>query len=277
MAAAARQVWDDFSGLIRNPLGDEHTVATDTTTDSITGIAMARPVHARSPFGLPDRAVILLSERLLRTASHDERRLSLLHECIHLDFAFGAHRDRWMRRLRRASDAQSSARQMPLDTEVERQRYEDIDRRQTLAFQIFSLPDEIFAEQRLKQDYAEWFERRAAYYVSMRQSHEADVVAGRPDDVLWPFQVFSELIRIEFFRRLVVDLPVSARELDRLAALTAQSLRTCASADLFVFLNELRPQLLDVTLDTPIATFEAVYERLFERVNETEAVDECPS
>jgi hypothetical protein len=119
---------------VANPLGTDHEVSDDTTSNALTAIAMSQPLFAQPSWALPDRALFLLSEAILTTAPEGERRLTLLHECIHLDFAFGEHRERWARIQRRISDTEGAILDMPTTTPVERQNYGEL--RKNVAFEL---------------------------------------------------------------------------------------------------------------------------------------------
>ena len=261
-------MWEDFNRFVRNPLGNEHEVSYDTTSDALPAIAMSRPFFAVSRFGLPDTAVFLFSTPLLTAALEDERRLTLLHECIHMAFAFGEHRDRWARIQTRVRDTESEILNMPITTSVDLLTY--LEYRKNVAFLLMKLPDEIVAEQRLKRDYSEWFRRRAEYYVRMRQGREAEIAAGRPGDVLWPFSVFYELLRILFFLPLVEGIPDLEEELQRLSAQTEQRFRALTPADSREFLLSVKAPLLEVALDRPLTGPEQAYDRLVGRIMATE-------
>jgi len=145
------------------------------------------------------------------------------------------------------------------------------------AFLLLRLPDEIVADQRLRREYPDWFQQRAEYYVEMRRGRETEIVRGRPADVLWPFSVFYELLRISFFIPLLEGMPALKQELQRLEANTAASLRaSCLSVELHDFLMDLKPRLLDVSDDRPLAEAEAAYDRLFERVTSVEPEPALP-
>jgi hypothetical protein len=161
-----RHAWSDFVANVRSPL--QTTAVTFTVTPLRgDGTAFSRPLyaHGTGPFAIPDRALLLLSPKRLTSLSDDERRLTLLHECIHLDFAFGAHRARWqeIRDWVRSADRELMS---VVTSDGERLSY--LHRRKDVTFTLMRLPDEIVAEQCLKNEYPEWFSRRAEYYVRMR-------------------------------------------------------------------------------------------------------------
>jgi hypothetical protein len=266
---AAERMWTDFTTAVRNPLGDVKVIY--DTAQEPDAIAWCRPFYgASNGLGLGDRAHIIASTRLLTAASDVERRLTLLHECLHMSFAFGEHRERWRR-----IDAQREERHRA----AEAVSWTDADRANHMAtqdahgFNLLRIPDEIVAEQRLKRDYPEWFPVRADYYVEMRRGRAAEIQAGRPD-VLWPFSVFYELLRISFFAPLLDTASALQQELQRLEADTAAALHRCASIDLHDFLMNLKPHLLDVSHERPLTEAEAAYDRLFERVTSTEPARE---
>lgn len=195
-----------------------------------------------------------------------EMRLTLLHECIHTDFALGEHRQRWNRRqeecqtyYQEIEEKESGAREPAEVLNHQRQRGD-------VAFTIIQLPDEIVAEQKLKRDYSEFFAARALYYTQMQQRHEKEIATQQPDDPFWPFKIFYELLRTSFFIPLVQDMPDRRAEMMRLAQNAEARLRDCATPDLLEFLLTLKPQLLAVSLDTPITEAETAYERLHDRI-----------
>jgi hypothetical protein len=167
-----------------------------------------------------------------------------------LGFAWvGAHRERWQRLRARFDERARTGRDIA---------WHDIDQANHMAAQddhahmLLSVPDEMVAEQRLKHEYPELFPARANYYVEMRRGRATEIFAGRAD-VLWPFAVFYELLRIELFIPLLDEMPELRQELDRLATETSASLQACASAELYRFLMDLKPRLLDLSHDKPLA------------------------
>jgi hypothetical protein len=87
LTAVAACAWEDFNRSVANPLGSGHEVSYDPTSNALTAIAMSQPLFAQPSWPLPDRALFLLSEAILTKTPEGERRLTLLHECIHMDFA----------------------------------------------------------------------------------------------------------------------------------------------------------------------------------------------
>jgi hypothetical protein len=153
-------------------------------------------------------------------------------------------------------------------TEIYRLNY--MWRRNYCGFIFLRLPDEIVAEQRLKRDYPEWFEARAAYYVHMRQDHETEIVAPKSDVPLQPFHIFYELLRTSFFISLVAGMPQFVGELKRLEKYAEDRLRKLSQRELFDFLLQLKPRLLGISLNRPLTDAEAAYDELFARVIATE-------
>lgn len=264
---AAARMWTDFTQVVRNPLGTAH-VSYDTDAPEPDAVAWCHPVYGPSSgIGLGDCALITPSTRLLTTASDTERRLTLLHECIHMDFAFGEHRDRWQRIDQRGMLWSKNTKAVSW-TDVDLTDY--MERRVSVAIMFLRLPDEIVAEQRLKRGYPEWFDARAAYYVHLQQGHAAEVAAPRSDVPLRPFHVFCELLRASLFIPLVAGMAQFEDELRRLEKNADDHLREYAQPGLPEFLLGLKPRLLDVTLDRPLAAAEAAYDELFERVITTD-------
>lgn len=263
LESRARKVWADFRQNIRIPLVLEEDYG---TTRSQLGAAKAasRPCYATGGSG--EHALLLLSPGLLK-ASEEECRLTLLHECIHLDFAFRTHRERWQRIEASIRERVAARGQVISDCEED----PNLTPWEHGAFRSLRVPDEIVAEQRLKRDYQEWFPRRAEYYLRMRKRRAEDLV--READPLRPFAVFDELLRVAFFIPLVEGIPTLehiARDLRGLEASVEQQLCAVTTADLLKFFHELKPFLLSVTLDRPLLTAEAAYDRLFERTTATE-------
>ena len=267
LAAAANLAWQDFNSAITNPLGKCEVMCGVTDMDA-TAIAASEPLYAiPGILAVHERAHLILPAALLTATSETHRRLTLLHECIHMAFAFGEHRERWRRMQLRIKKSEVSLNAM-VTTEISLLNY--MWRRNYCAFMFLRLPDEIVAEQRLKRDYPEWFEARAAYYVQMRQGYETEIAAPKSDVPLRPFQVFYELLRTSFFISLVAGMPQFVGELKRLEKNAEDRLRELARRELSDFLLQLKPRLLGISLNRPLTDAEAVYDDLFARVIATE-------
>jgi len=97
LRAAAKRAWNDFQQAVKNPLG-EVRVSYGTTLYEIGGArAVCRPMYGTPGSLTPEDTVQLILGRTAQPDSQSERHLTLLHECIHMQFAFGDHRARWMR------------------------------------------------------------------------------------------------------------------------------------------------------------------------------------
>lgn len=190
-------------------------------------------------------------------------RLTLLHECIHMRFAIGAHRNRWIR----IRDERQAADQRAHDT-----AQTDVDlanfmfRRHDHAFTMVTLPDEIVAEQYLKDQYPDMFDDRAEYYRQMRLECRTQVETPRSDRSLQPFAVFHELLRNAFFRQLLDDGAAADTDLGQLERFAETRLGELATADLSRSLLALKPRLLDLRHDAPLDNAEIAYTELFDRV-----------
>ena len=267
LTAAAKLAWQDFNSAMTNPLGKCEVMCGITDMDANT-IAASEPLYLIP--GIPavhEWAHLILPAALLTSTSETHRRLTLLHECLHMAFAFGEHRERWRRMQLRIEGSEVSLNAM-VTTETSRLNY--MWRRNYCAFIFLRLPDEIVAEQRLKRDYPEWFEARAAYYVHMRQDHETEIVAPKSDVPLQPFHIFYELLRTSFFISLVAGMPQFVGELKRLEKNAEDRLRELAPRELFDFLLQLKPRLLGISLNRPLTDAEAAYDELLARVIATE-------
>ena len=80
---------------------------------------------------------------LLTKSDELEQRLTLLHECIHMDFALGDHNERWLRIQERASKSLAEIRAMPTTTAEEADRQGYLERRNLMALTLLRLPDKI--------------------------------------------------------------------------------------------------------------------------------------
>jgi hypothetical protein len=99
----------------------------------------------------------------------------------------------------------------------------------------------------------------------MRRGRALEVATGQ-SDILWPFAVFYELLRISFFISLLEHLPTVKHELKRLEVATASSLCASTSAELYDSLMHVKPSLLDVSHEKPLTEAEAAYDQLFDRI-----------
>lgn len=258
--------WDDFKTNIRHPITAEHPQFSDTWL-AAGGRAGVSVDHAKN------RAHIILESELLNEGSDIDKRLTLLHESIHTDFAFGEHKERWKKREERCEASVAEIRRMESDSEPP-EAIAFVKRRDYNALTAIQLPDEIVAEQKLKRDYPELFEARARYYVRMRQRHEGEIATPRADDLFWPLRVFHELLRTSFFIPLVEHIPEPHAELERLAQNAEARLRECSPPELCEFLLALKSRLLNVSQDAPLTEAEGAYEELYDRIMAIEAPEE---
>jgi hypothetical protein len=266
LRAAAKRAWDDFNGTLRNPIG-QWPASFDTIDELFNGKAFSMPVYGPPESGgAGDRIELLLSAELLTGADDGERRLTLLHECIHMQFAFGEHRARWERIQSRGKASEKVLRGLIYTESADRLNY--MGRRNRAAFQLIQLPDEIVAEQRLKREYPELFAERTAYYVRMRREHFAKVSAEQHGDSFWPLQIFYELLRTSFFVPLVAGMPPFDADLRGIEAAAGGLLRQ--PSDLMKKLLDLRPDLLAVSMDQSVDAYEDAYNRAFELVQSLE-------
>jgi hypothetical protein len=259
LVPAAEALWEQFETAIRHPL-TLTTVSFDVVEHGCDGEAFSRPYFALPT--IPDWARFLLSIRLLTTSTSTDQHLTLLHECIHMDFAFGEHRARWQRLQAAIREAE---RQIPVTAGVDREMFDYLSYRHRVAILLRSLPDEIVAEKRMRRDYHDHWAAREGYYSRMRQRHEPQIVTGRPGDNLWPFSVFYELLRIQFFIPLTETAPARA-ELQRLEAIADMQLRAITSNETLEMLIRERTALLDAELDQPLTAAEAAHDRLFDYI-----------
>ena len=263
LTAEAARAWETFKQKVGHPLTKYQPTYGDTwLAAGRKGGVMVD--HAR------DRVHIILEKELLKNADDLEACLTLLHECIHVDFALGEHRARWERRYRITETYEKELNNKESDGTEPAEILAYTKRRIRAAFVVVQLPDEIVAEQRLKHHFPDWFNARAEYYVRMQRDHEAELTAQRPDDPLWPFNIFHRLLCIALFIPLVSDVPALDElktELQRLARKADDRLRDCASSELHAALMELKPLLLDVDASSEkLALAEAAYDTLFNRI-----------
>jgi hypothetical protein len=259
LVPAAEGAWESFNVTVRNPLTVTSVICAAADI-ACNGDAFSKPFYGRV---LGEWAQFILSVPLLTTITETDRNNTLLHECIHMDFAFGEHRERWQRLQEQVRAVESTIRSM-MTTDIDLLTF--LDYRHRVACLIRNVPDEIVAEQRLKRDYPERWPDRAAQYVRMRQRHEIKVLAGRPGDCLWPFSVSYELLRNAFFIPIADGMPAVQEELQRLESVADTQLRVCADGELVAFLLGEKPALLDVSHDRPFPAAEAAYDRVFDRI-----------
>lgn len=258
----ATRVWKSFGEADMHPRGRQ--------SPDIVGATQHR-VGAYAGVLLSARAVnLVLATELLEKATECDQRLTLLHECIHMDFGLGEHNERWLTLHKRAEETGSAitGTTTTAEKEADRQRY--LLNRNDMGFGFLRLPDEIVAEQCLKHKFGKWFEKRAKYYVRMRQAHEADVAAPKSDVPLRPFHVLHELLRCALYIPLVADVPgleAEHAELMRLKKNAEDRLREYASAESIL---AMKPRLLDVSFDKPLREAEAAYEEMYARITATE-------
>jgi hypothetical protein len=152
--------------------------------------------------------------------------------------------------------------------EAEEKAYRE--RRHLAAVVFLRLPDEIVAEQRLKRDFQLRFGERAKYYVRMRQRHEADLAAPASDVALRPYEIFYELLRIDFFVRLVVgvaELAAEHAELKRLGEVALARLQERSSPELCSRVLALKDRLLDVDASAEkLAAAADAYEEVYQMI-----------
>lgn len=261
LAATARQVWRGFGDSGMHPRGrrmPDLIGPTDFRVGDYAGVFVS------------DRSInLVLATELLTQSSELEQRLTLLHECIHIDFALGDHRDRW-RRMNDRVERRTAEIDGAVPTgqhDVHRDAY--LRARSDSALLFLRLPDEIVAEQYLKHAFPQWFAERAQYYVRMRQRREAIVTAPGAHPTLRPLQVFYELLRIALYIPLVADVPAldaTHRELTRLERHAEDRLSEIAAPQVVDMLIELKPRLLDVSFDRSFAEAETQYDALCAKI-----------
>lgn len=257
----ARRIWTSFGEADMHPRG---------RTPPFLLIDTMERVGDYAGIMLKNNSVqLLLATPLLTKSPELEQRLTLLHECIHMDFALGDHNERWLRIQERAGNSLIAIRAMPTTTTEEADRQGYLERRNGMALTLLRLPDEIVAEQCLKHKFEPWFEERARYYVRMRKKHEAMLAAPRTDVPLRPFEAFYELLRNAFYLPLVADvdaLDAERTEMERSEKNADARLREHGPAELVDFLLELKGRLLNVSFEERLTTAELAYEELHNRV-----------
>lgn len=257
----ARRIWTSFGEADMHPRGRTRPFLLVDTMERVGDYAGIM---------LKNNSVqLLLATPLLRKSPELEQRLTLLHECIHMDFALGDHNERWLRIQERARNSHTAIRAVPTTTTEEADRQGYLERRNGMALTLLRLPDEIVAEQSLKHKFEPWFEERARYYGRMRQKHEAMLAAPKTDVPLRPFKAFYESLRNAFYVPLVADvraLEAERAELGRLEQNADARLREHGPAGLVEFLHGLKERLLNVSFEKPLTDAEAAYEDLHNRV-----------
>ena len=162
LTAEAIKAWDDFKQKIAHPL----TAVTPQFGNTWLSAGRLAGVCRSSE---RNRAQIILEQSCSKKGATSKYVSTLLRECIHTDFAFGEHRDRWDKRQKRCEASHAEIRAMEYgDTPLELLKF--IKRQRGSALTAIQLPDEIVAEQKMKRNYSpELFSARAAYHLKMQR------------------------------------------------------------------------------------------------------------
>ena len=263
LVESARAAWQEFNGVIASPFSSDK-VAFGTTFMRPDAKAYSRPFFAsgRGPTSR-DRAQIILSTALLTGASDLERNLTILHECIHLAFAFGDHRERYQARFDRVRAFELNLRRQ-VDLPIAEINL--LNNRSLAGFQFLQLPDEAVAELLLRRDYEAWFPSRATYYLDMRRD-EALRLAGREEsDALKAWAYFYADLRASLLVPMAGELPDVQRALVEAASAAQREFVARMPEGIVNRCVDLKPSLLDVSLDAPIDSTAGAYEALFDMV-----------
>ena len=258
----ARHVWSSF--------GEAHIHPRAERQPDLVGQTDLRVGDYAGVFATDRFLNLVLATELLEKSSRLDQQLTLLHECIHMDFASGEHKERWLTLNRRVEEQHNAITQVEPTTPEEADEQDYAQQKHLAAVLFLRLPDEIVAEQRLKQDYRPWFGERAKYYVRMRQHREADLAAPVSDVALQPYEAFYELLRIGLFVTLLAAVPELAAEhaeLRRLEEVALARLRDRSSAEVCSSLLALKNRLLAVDASAEkLATAAAAYQDMYQMI-----------
>lgn len=254
LAPRVAETWRDFESAVHlHPLAGISVEFGPASPDELSSLAVCQ---------IPDLNVatgrVILSERLLAgTTSKTELVLTLLHEVIHLRVmsAMPSRTRRVDSELRKLSYRLCAMPQVAPAGFREHQGF--------IASCFLKFPDEVWAEQYLKAEHADWFDKRMDYYVRMREGNAATRNAAAVHSTLQPFAVIHELLRI----RLGQLLDSSTDRLIRLEAaraywaalLNAETMPSGLIPE--SALRELLPDGFEAR-----ALDEAPYDRMFERI-----------
>jgi hypothetical protein len=263
LRAAALEAWADFKAIVAAPV-DFAVPEAETFDEDPGGLAEFRPTFEASP--LEDEAEILLSYRFLTNSTQAERRLTLLHECMHAAFAFGTHRERWLKWLATSTAISKSINRMDISTDATRRLQDHAHVRFVAGCRLFQVPEEAVAEQLLKRDYPDWFEYRAKYYLDMRLGQER-TCHGRADGFRG-LAFFHLHVNAKLFIPLVDGMP-EAVQLTRIANEAEEMFQTEAADYIVAFCMNERDHLLSAALDNELTVHDASW-RLFAFVNSLE-------
>jgi len=103
----ARRIWTSFGEADMHPRGRTQpflpTIATMERVGDYAGIMLKN-----------NSVQLLLATPLLRKSLELEQGLTLLHECIHMDFALADHNERWLRIQERARNSHAAISGCPM-------------------------------------------------------------------------------------------------------------------------------------------------------------------
>ena len=255
------RLWSKFIGSITLPF-DPASVDFDLATCAVEALALVVPSFGASP--RHDTASIYISGKLL-DLTEDRQLLTLLHECLHVSLTFGAFRSRVIAIIDRRDFFDRDIRKRLFSGEITAERANLEEQRLLAALMFIKLPDEIAAEVRLRDDYADQLPTRAAYYQVIRAERLANAEA-LPPDFLRPWRFFYEYLTATFYERLADGL-ADVTGLHDIAALAAARFGSSAAADIAPTWLSSADTLLEITAAPPSPSAETVYESLFALVN----------
>jgi hypothetical protein len=247
-------VWGQFEQATKPPLRYRVTEIGRTPMVS-NGIACSRP-WLIVPAELVSWAQIIVSTRLL-DESESRRNLTFLHECIHLYFAFGPHRQRRIR-----IQATEDVERIKIDQVLDAQRHNFMADRLRNALTFTTYPEEIVAEQYLQEHYPGLFPERGDYLLSMRAAADMELCQTPMFRKYW---LFYELLRRRFCANLVAG-PEVRQEFTKLAETAERMVRESCSAEEWKYFAEMLPRLLDIRYDQPLEEAEAAYAEIYNRI-----------
>lgn len=218
---AARDAWRSFEAAIPNhPLVNIPITYGLAFAEKIGAIAIAEPVLNRAGDQVESGRIVLGERFWLPEQSADDRRMTLLHEGIHLRVS-----DAMQARTIRTAELRRQG--MEASTVAFDRETTDVacfkDQRGEAAFHFHLFPEEVWAELHLRDQYPEWVERRVTALYNMRQDTRTRAASflrqtAQPLHASW---MIYELIRLD----LVMKLERNKQRLAALAALKQEWLR----------------------------------------------------
>lgn len=205
LVGEVQAAWNKFENAIPNhPLANVPTRFQCQWREDTLGVARAIAELAADPAN--DTGKIVLGQRFLDTAYPVAgRNLTLLHESIHLILQTGAQRNRTgqveqmrTQRLREHNRLWSTA---PPDADREAHEFH----RLMLGFQFVNMPDEVWAELFLRDNYPATFGDRMALYLSLRDDPARRTEHPDLPPSIRKFYLVYQWLALELARRIDDD------------------------------------------------------------------------